>query len=92
MESASSDCEDRKIYKLPDLIRLYPVSRSSIYRAMENDDFPQPIKLTGRSVGWWRHQVEEWFANRPSGISPCADHAQYQTESYLTSRPKSKAA
>lgn len=92
MESASNERLDRKIYKLPEIVSIYGVSRSSIYRSMESDGFPHPIKLTGRSVGWWKHAVDKFFANRPSAINPCADHEQYQTERYLTSRPaKAKA-
>ena len=81
---------DKRIYRLPDLVSIYSMSRSSIYRAMADEGFPRPIKLTGRSIGWWREQVEDWFANRPTGIAPCADNGQYQTEAYLTSRPGSQ--
>jgi prophage regulatory protein len=81
---------DKRIYKLSDLIAIYSMSRSSIYRAMAEDDFPKPIKLTSRSIGWWREQVEEWFASRPAGIAPCADNEQYQSLGYLTSRPGSQ--
>ena len=81
---------DKRIYKLSDLTSIYSMSRSSIYRAMAEDKFPTPIKLTSRSIGWWREQVEHWFANRPAGIAPCADNEQYQTLGYLTSRPGSQ--
>jgi prophage regulatory protein len=81
---------DKRIYKLPDITAIYSMSRSSIYRAMEQEDFPKPIKLASRSVGWWREQVEDWFHNRPTGINPCADNEQYQTDAYLTSRPETK--
>lgn len=78
---------NRRIYKLSEIIEIFAMSRSSIYRAMEHDGFPKPIKLTGRSVGWNREAVESWFDSRPTGITPCADNGQYQTEGYLTSRP-----
>jgi predicted DNA-binding transcriptional regulator AlpA len=99
MESASNTAdegknglpEDRRIYRLPDITRIYPVSRSQVYRAMEAGEFPLPIKLIGRSVGWWKDQVDEFFASRPSAVTPCADSPQYQSESYLASRPKAKA-
>ena len=91
METVTGGSDDKQIVKLPYLTEKYSMSRSSIYRAMADEDFPLPIKLTSRSVGWWRHQVEEWFANRPSGINPCADHQQYQTENYLTTRPGSSS-
>lgn len=81
---------DKRIYRLGDITEIYSMSRSSIYRAMAEDDFPKAIKLTSRSIGWWRHQVEEWLANRPSGIAPCADNDQYQTADFLASRPGSE--
>lgn len=82
----------RRIYKLPDITAIYSMSRSSIYRAMERDGFPQPIKLSSRSVGWWAKSVDDWFESRPTGVAPCADNEQYQTQAYLTSRPAVRAA
>lgn len=81
----------RRIYKLSDIIVIFSMSRSSIYRAMEHDDFPKPIKLTSRSVGWWKQSVDDWFTTRPAGIAPCADNSQYQSQAYLTSRPGSQS-
>lgn len=90
MSEAVTPLSDKRIYKLSELISIYSMSRSSIYRAMAEEGFPKPIKLTSRSIGWWRHQIEEWFASRPAGIAPCADNEQYQSLSYLTSRPGSQ--
>lgn len=81
---------DKRIYRLSDITNIYTMSRSSIYRAMADEGFPKPIKLTGRSIGWWREQVEEWLASRPAGIAPCANNDQYQTADYLASRPGSE--
>lgn len=63
------------------------MSKSTVYRAIENDGFPKPIKLSGRSVGWFLDEVEDWFANRPRGINPCANADQYRSAAYLNSRP-----
>lgn len=79
----------RRMVKLPWIIDNKEMSRSSVYRAMENDGFPQPVRTTGRSIAWFLDEIEDWFANRPRGISPCADNDQYQTAAYLTSRPGS---
>lgn len=81
---------NRRIYKLADIIEVYSMSRSSIYRAMADDGFPESIKLSSRSVGWIREAVDRWIAERPAGIAPCADNEQYQTEGYLASRPGSQ--
>lgn len=80
----------RRVVKLPWIIENKSMSKASIYRAMEHEDFPKAIKLTGRSVGWFLDELENWFTNRPRGIAPCADNEQYQTLGYLTSRPGSQ--
>jgi prophage regulatory protein len=60
------------ILRLPQLIKLLSVSRSSIYGKMNpntiqfDPDFPKPIRLgistTGRgSVGWLEHEVVEYI-------------------------------
>lgn len=81
----------QKVLRLPDLVEVYAMSRSAIYRAMEKDDFPKPFKLTGRSIGWSRDAVDQWLAERPTGIAPCADNEQYQTAAYLGSRPGARS-
>lgn len=78
---------NRRVYKLVDIIEIFAMSRSAIYRAMENDGFPKAMKLSGRSVGWERRSVDEWFENRPTAVAPCADADQYQSATYLRSRP-----
>lgn len=88
--SATSSPSGRRVVKLPWITEHKSMSKASIYRAMEHEDFPKAIKLTGRSVGWFLDEVEEWFANRPRGIAPCADNDQYQTADFLASRPGSE--
>lgn len=82
----------RRLVKLAWIIETKEMSRSSVYRAIEHDNFPKPIRTTGRSVSWFLDEVEDWFANRPRGINPCADAEQYQTQAYLTSRPAARQA
>lgn len=83
---------NRRVYKLADIVEIYAMSRSSVYRAMENDGFPKAMKLSGRSVGWDRQSVDTWFDNRPTALNPCADADQYQGTAYLGSRPGARHA
>ena len=36
-------------------------SKSSIYNYIGEGTFPKPVKLGPRSVGWLRHEVDEWI-------------------------------
>jgi prophage regulatory protein len=40
------------------------LSRSSIYERMAQGDFPKPIPLGPRAVGWVESEVMEWVRER----------------------------
>jgi prophage regulatory protein len=52
---------DTKIMKLPAVIKLTKLSRSSIYRLIANGDFPKQIKLAERSCGWLEFEIKEYL-------------------------------
>ena len=54
------------ICRLPDVIRMTGLSRSSIYAAIAEGRFPAPVRLGVRAVGWPRESVQQWIAERPS--------------------------
>jgi len=55
---------------LPSFIRLPLVkartglSRSSIYLKVSQGEFPAPISLGSRAVGWLSSEIDEWIASR----------------------------
>lgn len=54
-----------KILRLPDVIALTGLSRSSIYAEISRGQFPKQVKLTGnRSVGWYETAIQEWVLSR----------------------------
>ena len=40
------------------------LSRSTIYAAMARGEFPQPVRLGPRAVGWRESDVAKWLASR----------------------------
>lgn len=40
------------------------LSRSAIYAAMAKGEFPRPIKLTAKAVGWRDRDIEAWIESR----------------------------
>ena len=40
------------------------LSKSSIYRLMEEGDFPRQVPLGARSVVWVKSQVEVWMSKK----------------------------
>lgn len=53
-----------QILKLTDVKRITGLSGSSIYRAISINKFPRQIKLSERSSGWLKSEVEQWLKER----------------------------
>ena len=52
------------ILRLPEVKQRTGLSRSSIYLRITNKEFPSPISLGGRSVGWLEDDIDEWIFAR----------------------------
>ena len=46
------------------------MSRSSLYQAMAENDFPRPIRVGKRSVRWFEDEILAWLESRERGGSP----------------------
>ena len=55
-----------EIYRLPAVVAACGISRSTIYEMIRRDEFPAPVKLGVRAVGWRRSDIEAWLASRPA--------------------------
>lgn len=52
------------ILRLPQVKIKVGLSRSSIYSAIAEKRFPQPVRLGVRAVGWLESEVDDWVNNQ----------------------------
>ncbi len=52
-----------RFLKLKEVMEKTALSRSAIYRKMNEDQFPKSISLGDRAVAWVESEVEEWMEN-----------------------------
>ncbi|TWX65946.1 AlpA family phage regulatory protein [Colwellia demingiae] len=55
-----------KMLRLPSVIELTGLSRSSIYLRMKNNVFPQSISLGDRAIAWLESDIEQWIEEKVS--------------------------
>ncbi|MDE0652255.1 MAG: AlpA family transcriptional regulator [bacterium] len=55
-----------EIYRLPEVVAICGISRSTIYEMIHRDEFPAQVRLGARAVGWRRSDIEAWLASRPA--------------------------
>ena len=52
----------KKMYRLPDVMNMTGLSRSSIYLRVSTDEFPKPVKIGRRAIGWPEESIIAWQA------------------------------
>jgi prophage regulatory protein len=63
---ANLPSHNNRVVRLPEVIGLTGLSRSSIYAAVSRGTFPPPVRLGVRAVGWQQQAVLDWLAERPA--------------------------
>lgn len=53
-----------RVLRLPELEHKVGLKKTQIYGLMARDEFPMPIKLTSRAVGWLEFEVDKWIQAR----------------------------
>lgn len=53
-----------RILRRPEVEKAVGLSRSAIYAAMDRGEFPRPIRLGRRAVGWRHHDIDAWISTR----------------------------
>ncbi len=60
------------ILRIPQVMAKTGLARSTIYFLMSLNEFPRPIRLGERAVGWLESSIDEWIQRRLDDGS-CSD-------------------
>jgi prophage regulatory protein len=55
---------ERRVLRLPEVMRRVGLSRSTIWRQVRREEFPKPIPLSMNAQGWLEDEVSEWLAEK----------------------------
>ncbi|WP_158116555.1 AlpA family transcriptional regulator [Vibrio cincinnatiensis] len=50
-----------RFLKLKEVMEKTALSRSAIYRKMNDGEFPQSVSIGDRAVAWLESEVDEWM-------------------------------
>ena len=54
-----------RLIRLPEVLTMVGLGRSSIYRQIAEGQFPKPVDLGGgRAVAWRQSDISAWIASR----------------------------
>lgn len=55
-----------RLLRLPAVLEVTGLGRSTVYRMVAEHTFPAPVKLARRAVGWRHDDVRQWTMERPN--------------------------
>lgn len=55
-----------RFLRLPEVMKITALSRSSIYLNISENKFPKPINIGIRSVAWLESDINDWVLSRIS--------------------------
>jgi prophage regulatory protein len=53
-----------RVIRIKEVMDRTGLSRSTIYLQVRDGEFPKPINLGSRSVGWLQSEVDSWIAQK----------------------------
>lgn len=53
-----------RFIRRPEVERLTGLSRPTIYRYISAGQFPTPVKITDRAIGWRESVIQNWMESR----------------------------
>lgn len=66
-----SPAKDQSVFlRYPEVAVLLNISKESLYRWQRVGVFPKPTKYGPRCVGWPRHVIEQWVADKEAAQQP----------------------
>lgn len=51
---------NESIIKLPEVKNRTGLSRSTIYLKIQDGEFPKPVRIGARAVGWIKSEIDTW--------------------------------
>lgn len=59
-----SDITQERFLRLPEVLHLCGLSRSTVYDLISQNAFPRQISLGGKNVAWAHSEITAWMADR----------------------------
>lgn len=57
-----------KLHRLPAVIDIVGLGRSSIYMAIKAGTFPAPVRIGAKAVAWKDSDIKKWIESRELAI------------------------
>ncbi len=61
--------EDSRLLRLPAVLKLTGLKKSTIYAGAKVGTFPRPVRVGSRAVAWRADELKRWIDELPRAVS-----------------------
>ena len=54
------------LLRISEVVQLLGISKPTVYRLMNEGEFPRPIRLSKARVAWLQADLDKWLESRPT--------------------------
>ena len=65
-ESSDPAIDSPAFLRMPAVLRLTGLGRTTIYRLVAERRFPSPVRLGTRAIAWRKADIDRWSNDRPA--------------------------
>nr|WP_077034475.1 AlpA family transcriptional regulator [Pelomonas sp. KK5] len=63
-DPAGQDTTPQTFLRMPSVLRMTSLGRSTIYRLISEGKFPRPVRIGDRAVAWRQTDLDSWSETR----------------------------
>ena len=57
--------QENRLLRIDEVLGIVGVSKSVLYEMIGRGQFPRPVRISLRAVGWRRREIDEWLESLP---------------------------
>lgn len=57
--------ENERLLRIGEVLEIAGISKSVLYEMVNREEFPRPVRIGRRSVGWRQREVKDWLDSLP---------------------------
>ena len=63
-QDADTGAVSSRLLRLPEVANITTLSKAQVYRLIQSNDFPAPVRLSPRRIAWRAIDIEGWCFER----------------------------
>ena len=58
--------QEKRLLRIDEVLEMVNISKSVLYEMMGRGEFPRPVRISRRAVGWPQQDIHDWLDSRPT--------------------------